>query len=230
MLPILSKVYETVKNEQLFSYFVGKFHAFRSAFQESYSCQSLSLKAVDDWKCALDQSLITGVVFMDLSKAFDCLPHSLLIAKLHAYGVDLSACELLAEYLSHRLQCVKIGTARSSWTGLTKGVPQGSISGPYWFIYSSMTYFFLLKNAPSIIIPMTIQCLIRHKPCKLPCQIYSLTAELLLNGSVIMEWKQTLINSNLWYYCQTWLMTLNWSWMKIHHSDLKNLSRLRVSS
>ena len=49
------------------------------------------------------------------------------------YGVqsiDLFACELLADYLSHRLQRVKIGTARSSWTELTKGVPQGSILGP----------------------------------------------------------------------------------------------------
>ena len=67
---------------------------------------------------------------MDLSKAFDCLPHSLLIAKLHAYGVDLSACELLAVY---RLQRVKIGTARNSWAELSKGVPQGSILGPLLF-------------------------------------------------------------------------------------------------
>ena len=46
---------------------------------------------------------------------------------------DLSACELLVDYLSHRLQRVEIGTARSSWTELTKGVPQGSILGPLLF-------------------------------------------------------------------------------------------------
>ena len=106
VLHILSKVYETVTSEQLFSYFIDKFHAFLSAFRKRYSCQSLLLKAVDDRKCALVQSLITGVAFMDLLKAFDCLSHSLLIAKLRAYGVDLSACELLADYLSHRLQHV----------------------------------------------------------------------------------------------------------------------------
>ena len=133
VLPILSKVYETVMNDQLFGYFLDKFHEFLSVFRYRYSCQSLLLEAVNDRKYTLDQNLKTGVVFMDLLKAFDCLPHSLLIAKLHAYGVDWSACELLADYLSHRLQRVKIGTARSSWAELSKGVSQGSILGPLLF-------------------------------------------------------------------------------------------------
>ena len=82
---------------------------------------------------------------MDLSKAFDCLPHSLLIAKLHAYGVDWSACELLADYLSHRLQRVKMGTARRSWAELSKGVPQGSI-GPLLFnIFVNDLFLFVEK-------------------------------------------------------------------------------------
>ena len=50
VLPILSKVYETVMNDQLFGYFLDKFHEFLSAFRKRYSCQSLLLKAVDDWK------------------------------------------------------------------------------------------------------------------------------------------------------------------------------------
>ena len=62
VLPILSKVYETVMNDQLFGYFLDKFHEFLSAFRKRYSCQSLLLKAVDDWKYALDQNLKTGVV------------------------------------------------------------------------------------------------------------------------------------------------------------------------
>ena len=68
-----------------------------------------------------------GAVFMDLSKAFVCLPHGLLIAKLHAYGLSTAACHLMFSYLKGRRQRVKISNSRSSWKLLTKGVPQGSI-------------------------------------------------------------------------------------------------------
>ena len=67
---------------------------------------------------------------MDLSKAFDCLPHGLIIAKLHTYGLELPACKLLFSYLRGRKQRVKISNSRSSLAVLTKGVPQGSILGP----------------------------------------------------------------------------------------------------
>ena len=70
---------------------------------------------------------------MDLSKAFDCLPHDLIIEKLKAYGVSDSSCRLMASYLSNRTQRVKIGKVVSSGAKIIKGVPQGSNLGPLIF-------------------------------------------------------------------------------------------------
>jgi len=70
---------------------------------------------------------------MDLSKAFDCLPHDLLLLKLKYYGLSENALQLIKSYLTDRQQCVKIGQNRSNFLTLYKGVPQGSILGPVMF-------------------------------------------------------------------------------------------------
>ena len=70
---------------------------------------------------------------MDLSKAFDCLPHDLLLLKLKHYGVNDCALNLLVSYISNRKQCVKVGQYTSMFQNIFKGVPQGSILGPVLF-------------------------------------------------------------------------------------------------
>ena len=83
---------------------------------------------------------------MDLSKAFDTIPHALLLAKLEAYGLRSSACALFKEYLSGRLQKVKIGDVTSEWAAVSRGVPQGSKHGPLVFNIFSVTYFIILRR------------------------------------------------------------------------------------
>ena len=70
---------------------------------------------------------------MDLSKAFDCIRHDLLIAKLHAYGFSHDALLLVHSYLEIRQQRVKINGSFSSYKHLHLGAPQGSVLGPLYF-------------------------------------------------------------------------------------------------
>ena len=70
---------------------------------------------------------------MDLSKAYDCLPHELLIAKLEAYGLHVNSLRLMYSYLDSRLQRVKLGSHRSTAKVMKIGVPQGSVLGPLLF-------------------------------------------------------------------------------------------------
>ena len=92
---------------------------------------SLSVRnLLKNWQKCLDKHGVVGTVLMDLSKAYDCLPHDLLLAKLLAYGFDESARGLIANYLSNRCQCVKIGSTFSSYLEILRGVSQGSILCP----------------------------------------------------------------------------------------------------
>ena len=87
------------------------------------------------------------MLLTDLSKAFDCLVHDLLIAKLHAYGFDYRSLKLIYSYLTGRLQRVRINASFSSWREIFTGVPQGSVLGPELYnINSNDLFLFMLLD------------------------------------------------------------------------------------
>ena len=70
---------------------------------------------------------------MNFSKAYDCLPHDLMVAKLETYSLAKESLQLISDYLSYRKQRTKIGSAYSDWANAIRGIPQGSILGPLLF-------------------------------------------------------------------------------------------------
>ena len=133
LLPTISKVFEKIVFKQLTAFLDHKLSKFLCGFRKRYSTQHALINLIQDWQRVLDRSGKVGAVLMDLSKAFDCLPHDLLIAKLEAYGFGRKSLRFLHSYLSNRKQRVRIGSSLSEWLLVLLGVPQGSILGPILF-------------------------------------------------------------------------------------------------
>jgi len=111
--PNVSKIFERAVAEQMSYFFKDIFNPKLSAFRRGYSCQSTLLALTEKWRAALDRNEYVAAVLMDLSKAFDCLPHALIVEKLKAYGLTDGATNLLKSYLSNRKQCVQLGSSTS---------------------------------------------------------------------------------------------------------------------
>ena len=90
--------------------------------------------------------MVNAALLTDLSKVFNCLPHDLIIVKLHAYGFDKASLRLMHSYLTDRYQRVKINNFYSFWSPIKNGVPQGSILGPILFNIFLCDMFFMIDN------------------------------------------------------------------------------------
>ena len=88
---------------------------------------------IEKWRQSHDSGRQAAAVLTDLSKAFDCIDHELLIAKLYAYGFDNSSLTFLYSYLSERKQRTKINSSFICWAEILFGVPQGSVMRPLLF-------------------------------------------------------------------------------------------------
>ena len=117
---------------------------FTSPFLKSHFNANISQ---NDFVFRNVESMSTVAVFMDLSKAFDCLNHDLLIANLEAYGSSRGAKQLIYSYLDRRKQRVEMDGSFSSWRKTSVGVPEGSILGPLLLNICLNDLFMVVKES-----------------------------------------------------------------------------------
>ena len=135
ILPIISKILEKLQSKQIIIYTNKFLSKYQCRFRKGYNDQHCLLAMIEKWKKAVNNGSVFGAFLTDLSKAFDCLPHDLMIAKLNSYGFKLTALNLIHDYLAKRKQRTKVNHSYSSWEDILFGVPQGSILCPIFETY-----------------------------------------------------------------------------------------------
>lgn len=136
LLPILSKILEKCMASRMAQFFESHklFTDSQFGFRKGLNTTLGILDLVSSILDAFDESTYTTALFCDLSKAFDCVSHDLLLKKLQRYNFHPCSIYLIGSYLQGRTQSVRVGGVESAKGSVTVGVPQGSVLGPLLFL------------------------------------------------------------------------------------------------
>jgi hypothetical protein len=134
--PISSRILEKVVKAELekFAYTRGLIHAAQHGFLSKRSCMTCQLDFLDHVTSAIDSGLSVVIVLLDMHKAFDSVPHNLLLSKLHSVGLRDPLLKWFNSYLTGRHQVVQLDHYLSSPISIPSGVIQGSVLGPLLFL------------------------------------------------------------------------------------------------
>ena len=146
ILPLLSKVFERVIYNQLSNFLDNHFNKLLCGFRKNHSTQHALFRLLHLWQTHLDKNGFVGTILMDLSKAYDCLPHELIIAKLESYGLAKNSLKLINSYLKNRYHKTRINSNFSDLLEIKRGIPQGSILGPLLFNLFINDIFLVISN------------------------------------------------------------------------------------
>ena len=124
LLNTFSKMYGRFIKNQIVCGMEKYFSMFLSAYRKSYSSQNILISLTEEWRKNLDNNFAVGALLTDSSKAYYCIPHDLLIAKLSAYNFSDEALSYIYSYLTNRRQCARINNKYSQLDTIISGVPQ----------------------------------------------------------------------------------------------------------
>jgi hypothetical protein len=152
VLPVLARMFEKAVSKQLSLYCDDRnvIPDQQYGFRSKSGCEHALISAVDSWMGSVDKGHFVGALLIDLSKAFDSVPHQLLLSELMAIGLSLDTLEWFHSYLSERRQRVVQGSDVSEWKMISRGFPQGSGLSPK--LFNSF-----VRNLPDISQSQTIQ-------------------------------------------------------------------------
>ena len=136
LLPAISKIYEKTVHIQLLNYLTTNklLYTHQYGFRPDHSTELAALELTDQVFSLLDLKKQPFAIFIDLSKAFDTINHSILLKKLQHYGISGTELSWFNSYLSNRIQFTHYSNTDSSPRQISTGVPQGSILGPLLFL------------------------------------------------------------------------------------------------
>ena len=197
--------------------FLGKhniIHSHQFGFRKGHSTEHAILQITDQLKSSIDNKQITCGLFIDFSKAFDTVDHTILLNKLKKYGITGTSLLWFRNYLLNRSQYVKIGSCESKRQTMICGVPQGSTLGPLLFLL-------YINDIPNCSTKLSFRLFADDTNIFLSCNNYDLLKQ------TINEELQKVI-----HYCNINKLSINFSKSNymIISSSHKNVKDLDISN
>ena len=142
-------MFEKLLSKQIIIYIDKFLSKYQCGFRKGHYGQHCLLAMIEKWKETVDNGNVFGALITDLSKTSDCLANDLIIANLNSYGFNLTALNLIHNYLTKQKQRTKINQLYSSCEDILFGVPQGSTLGPIQFNIF-LSHLFLIVDSVNI--------------------------------------------------------------------------------